>query len=639
MQYIDGGNWKNFPNDGKTISGGSVIFECTDEDFLRYALKSAGSDQLKLGLWNSKNDYDNSKVNTIKITTYQKTTSGGENWINVASLSTNENNRNTIGETIRAHAIQLKQDAFAGTFSMYLNVTNRNEQYYSGHYYSEFADRANQSSTGGQMLALTALNTGTGYLSTVLDALKSAYGTEDYKFMFLGCEDANTTKSDWDMNDIVFLLVGKELPEIHGKDDEVIKKRYMIEDLGGTYDFDFNDIVVDVTQVTTFNDDLSIKSKTQTATLKHLSGTIPFKVKIGNTVFGPFPGKNGNSVQGGDGYDPTNDDTYSSFMNADVDGWDPTTNNITVTTWPGMAEATESSDFNDSGKSDYLGNLEDGTTFSFPESGKMPYIIACDQSVQWMKELITIPASWFDVTPKNSNPIYGDDTPGSGDDPGDNPGSDPADDTVTLPWTGSQTVTWDDHLKVNKSSFADVKIGDKISVTLSNSTTFKLCINIPNDWKEFATYTANSCEYTIETQEMVDNLKAYGLEIQGNNATLTSIKIVSSGSGSGDAGGVTTLFDGSKSGNLSATNNEGTMPALNFTDEQKALITSGKIIKIYCTVTGWLKFIPTNSWTEITATNNSGYRSIAVTNDNAATIQNGIRFQGENATITKVTIE
>ena len=60
----------------------------------------------------------------------------------------------------------------------------------------------------------------------------------------IGCEDW----SDNDYEDLVFMVYGiptvKEVETI----DEIFTKRYMVEDLGDTDDFDFNDIVVDVSK-------------------------------------------------------------------------------------------------------------------------------------------------------------------------------------------------------------------------------------------------------------------------------------------------------------------------------------------------------------------------------------------------------
>lgn len=552
LQYITE-DWHNFPSSGKTISGGSVTFECKDEEFLRYALKSTGAEQVKLGLWNQSDSYDNSRVNHVTITTYKKTTgtTSDSDWTNITNLSSNEVDRNTIGETIRAHAIKLKQNAFSGgNFSMYLNITTSN---------SEYANRANQASTAGQMLALTELNTNSGYLASVLAALQDAYGSEDYKFMFLGCEDANTNKVDWDMNDIVFLLVGEELPEIHSKDDKIIKKRYMIEDLGSSYDFDFNDIVVDVTEVTKYNDDATntIKSITQTAELKHLCGTIPFQIGFGSGSdiywFPIMPGQNGGAQQGGDGYTPTGD-SYSTMLNATNNlyqngkhYWDPNNNNIYVRVWPSAAEALpEGTDgsWSDEQKEKFLGVLG-STTFAFPTTGECPYIIATNQNVQWMKELITIPTSWFTVTPKNNNPQYGDYTPSQDDD-------DQGDDTTpnTDLNKGPVTIASKSDGNYNQAYYtfdndtADgLQTGDVLVIT-ADKNNFELVFN--NDWDHIykPESKGNNTYELVLTADQVSAIKSDPRIILngGNNVTISALT-VRKGSGGQQGGGTTYTKD------------------------------------------------------------------------------------------------
>ncbi len=116
---------------------------------------------------------------------------------------------------------------------------------------------------------------------------------EGYKYKMIGCEDVHMTEkavSDKDLNDFVFCIYGApEIPkEIEIKDGEpilrTINKRYMIEDLGSTDDFDFNDVIVDVKQqreetpvlVNGAVKEWKFTPWKQTATLRHLGGTIPF---------------------------------------------------------------------------------------------------------------------------------------------------------------------------------------------------------------------------------------------------------------------------------------------------------------------------------------------------------------------------
>lgn len=303
--------------------------------------------------------------------------------------------KNVEAKPIRIDCSKIKDD-----FYFYLDVT-KGDDYVTGTE-DQAATGARQRSDQNMMLALSvggSLFNKTTLTSTVAAMITDYTNINSCEYFVIGCEDANLANSDWDLNDIVFLVVGLDkAPKVK----ELIKKRYMIEDLGGTFDFDFNDIVVDVTQEKlknvsdgTYSTTFGTDGAKQYATLKHLCGTIPFKIKIGDTVIGEsyhegkFEGKNGGCSEGGSGYDPTNDTYYAPLMNADVTGWNPSTNNITVTTWPTQAGWT------DPGTGGYVGNYPDGVSFSFPENKQYPYIIACDQTVGWMPELTSVPHTWF----------------------------------------------------------------------------------------------------------------------------------------------------------------------------------------------------------------------------------------------------
>lgn len=241
---------------------------------------------------------------------------------------------------------------------------------------------------------------------------------DTFEYMVVGCEDAgaNGKTADQDYNDVVLLIVGKTLPP------QTIKKRYMIEDLGATEDFDFNDIVVDVTE-TVRNVAGQGKKYTQTAAIRHLRGTIPFRVTIGNQTFGNGGIMCGHNCQA-ISYDPSQssnreaytwthtvtsvDDSKLSVLRRDY--WNPDANNIKVEVWPN----NNSEDGNSSSVTVYWNggidggqnNLDEGINnvqmpqiVEFPKPGKYPYIIATDQTVQWMDERISIPETWMKTHP------------------------------------------------------------------------------------------------------------------------------------------------------------------------------------------------------------------------------------------------
>lgn len=201
---------------------------------------------------------------------------------------------------------------------------------------------------------------------------------EGTKAMIIGCEDGDLSGSDWDMNDIVFLVYGnpdipKPIEIINNEVTESTTKRYMIEDLGSTDDFDFNDVVVDVTQTriktltiengkidenkTTYSDPV------QKAVIRHLGGTLPFTLTIGGTQLDEMQGK-------------LNVNPNTEFT---VTGWNPESNNISMKVNNGTS-----------------GNVN----IDFPADGEVPMIIAVDEDVDWMDERVAITKEWFESIKK-----------------------------------------------------------------------------------------------------------------------------------------------------------------------------------------------------------------------------------------------
>ncbi len=195
---------------------------------------------------------------------------------------------------------------------------------------------------------------------------------EGNEVMIVGCEDANN--GDWDMNDLVFMVYGKpSVPKtvIVTDGTPITKKntvRYMIEDLGATDDFDFNDIVVDVSEVWTstphyVNGKLNSwtdSDKRQEAVIRHLGGILPFKLKIGDTELEEHQGVLGSNP----------DELYA------VSGWNINSHNVSVQ----VKQSTNSTVYNN---------------VVFPKAGEAPMIIAVDPTVQWMNERQCVPESWF----------------------------------------------------------------------------------------------------------------------------------------------------------------------------------------------------------------------------------------------------
>jgi hypothetical protein len=220
---------------------------------------------------------------------------------------------------------------------------------------------------------------------------------ESYKKMIIACEDQATDqrgKSDNDYNDFVFMIYGKpDIPDVKVLEEPIydtFSKRYMIEDLGSTDDFDFNDVVVDVYDITNKTAVYEIKDgkkefkewkdvhNSQKAIIRCMGGTIDFTLNVGNTSWTKSESDYPVSQMLNTGKDgPVN---YNAVLaEFDVTGWDFKTNNVSV-----VAGSKASGDVK---------------TITFPKKGEVPMIIAFDVNDyrKWMNERQSIPAEWFTV--------------------------------------------------------------------------------------------------------------------------------------------------------------------------------------------------------------------------------------------------
>ena len=246
----------------------------------------------------------------------------------------------------------------------YLDVTVSGSGDWDGKYHEINNVGAHESSLKGQMLALQ-------------NVPRPANIADDNEVMIIGCEDADLKDSDWDCNDVVFLVYGKTVPkpimiEEGDEIEEVKTVRYMIEDLGSTDDFDFNDIVVDVTEIRTISPTYTNgvvtawneKGKRQEAVIRHLGGTLPFVLKIGNKEY----------AAGGQ-------DTFQTSPDLKLDD---------VTGWTGLNGV-----HNISVQVQQKDNQGVYNNVVFPRAGEAPMIIAVDPSQNWMPERQSVPESWF----------------------------------------------------------------------------------------------------------------------------------------------------------------------------------------------------------------------------------------------------
>jgi hypothetical protein len=209
---------------------------------------------------------------------------------------------------------------------------------------------------------------------------------ENQNACIIGCEDA----TDNDYEDLVFLVYGKfsinEPEEVFA----TITKRYMVEDLGSTDDFDFNDIVVDVSQTkkTTYYYKLENGKMVQTgsdgpvlesqkAVVRAAGGILDFTINIGSSSWTksehltPFDQMMNTGIDKAIDYNAVLDQ-----FNIENKDWNPETNNITISVVG-------------------RGNNAGVQVIPFPKKGEIPMIIAVDENMAWMTERISVPAAWF----------------------------------------------------------------------------------------------------------------------------------------------------------------------------------------------------------------------------------------------------
>ena len=129
-----------------------------------------------------------------------------------------------------------------------------------------------------------------------------------------------------------------------------------------------NDIVIDVSDICTSTpkyvngllDSWTDSDFRQEAVIRHLGGTLPFKLTIGSTELPEHKGVLGANP----------DEKYT------VTGWNKDTHNISVRVKQSGSETVYN-------------------TLGFPKAGEAPMIIAVEPTVDWMEERTSVPESWF----------------------------------------------------------------------------------------------------------------------------------------------------------------------------------------------------------------------------------------------------
>lgn len=150
----------------------------------------------------------------------------------------------------------------------------------------------------------------------------------------------------------------------------IIAKRYMTEDLGGAIgtDFDFNDIVFDV---------LQYSDGSQKCIVRALGGTLPIKIKVGNSKWWSKPEPVDKMINTG-AYGEVIE-TEKVIAEFDVTGWEESKNNVEV-----MVENKEGYEF----------------VTTFPDKGRIPAMIAFSTNKAWNAEKVkVVDDSWFTTYP------------------------------------------------------------------------------------------------------------------------------------------------------------------------------------------------------------------------------------------------
>ena len=202
------------------------------------------------------------------------------------------------------------------------------------------------------------------------DANSSAI--EDYKVVTMTIEGVSYTfwgfKCDGTNPDYTNLVLW--VRDGSGTKDPVLAKRYMVEDLGGSYDFDFNDVVFDV---------IKYSDGSQKGYVRALGGTLNVTIKVAGNTWTKSQHYDANEMLNTSNIDPN-----ACLGEFDASGWDGNNDLVSVT-----VESKE--DVTDGGNTQYYWAVP------FPATGEAPLIVATMYgSKTWMPERKAVPdASWF----------------------------------------------------------------------------------------------------------------------------------------------------------------------------------------------------------------------------------------------------
>ena len=209
---------------------------------------------------------------------------------------------------------------------------------------------------------------------------------EGYTATIIGCEDAKSGDSDFE--DLVFMVYGKPVPPTKRVENLIQQKvkRYFIEDLGETDDFDFNDVVVDIAydrkKFTYFYEGASTQpyqtleeSLPNQGIVRAAGGTLDFQILIGSTVVWTK-----STVKPKTEMVNTQEGYNRNYVLGEFEatGFNPSGNNISVNV-------------------ETRGTNEDPVyvKIPFPEKGEAPKIVAVPEDTGWMTERTKVPVEWY----------------------------------------------------------------------------------------------------------------------------------------------------------------------------------------------------------------------------------------------------
>lgn len=480
----------------------------------------------------------------------------GSNWVEPGThLDDNSGGESSTIDAFatRSKPIIINGSVIDGEFELYLKITDGQTTWKpnkDGHANGDYAvDNTGQRSDYGMMIPLDFYsNYARGTVGGIPSNLGTVKGFSDASdAILLGCEDANLDNSDWDFNDVVFLIVGVEAKRPVVK-EIVDKKRYLMEDLGDLEDADFNDVVVDMYKYREVSDIHIVGQQgsgviqkrnspyeTESAKIVHLGGIYPFEVCFGDYLTDSSIKSSGRidpSIYGSVAPLPSADVSIEIFNDSRTSYWNPETNNIYLKVYNRYNKAT--------GEVEAVSMLgQPVCTIGFPEKNHAPMIIAADPGCKWMPERVHITRALVEQWATGG--FNGEQKPGDGkpDTPIKDVDLDFVDGVATL-WEGREWAgNYSQFNKTSTNGEGDEEAYAKIVKAVKNPDVKYITLFLDNKingnytirddkWDELASGNGNNKNYiTIElTDDMRNHISKDGgmrLEFWVSGANITKV--------------------------------------------------------------------------------------------------------------------